>query len=62
MRMITLRFITPALIVAIFALTSFASPPLIVTGSDSPTPTQFRKNVAEFEKVGLLDGELTGRL
>jgi len=56
MRMITLRFITPALIVAIFALTSFASPPLIVTGSDSPTPTQFRKNVAEFEKWGLLDG------
>jgi hypothetical protein len=51
-----MRFITPTLIVALFTLPLLASPPLIVTGWDSPTPAQFRKNVAEFEKWGLFDG------
>jgi hypothetical protein len=40
----------------LLALPLFAKPPLVVTGWDSPTPTQFRKNVAEFERWGLFDG------
>ncbi len=41
-----------------FALTFVATarPPLIVTGWDSPSPSQFRKHVAEFEKWGVFDG------
>ena len=41
-----------------FVLTCIAEarPPLIVTGWDSPSPAQFRKHIAEFEKWGLFDG------
>lgn len=49
-----LQFIVCFLLV----LTSVAEarPPLIVTGWDSPTPAQYRKHFAEFEKWGLFDG------
>ncbi len=33
-----------------------ATPPLIVTGWDAPTPRQFRENLAAFERWGVFDG------
>jgi len=33
-----------------------ARPPLIVTGWDSPSPEQYRRHLAEFERWGLFDG------
>ncbi len=43
---------------AILAVASVAEarPPLIVTGWDSPSPAEYRKNIAEFEKWGVFDG------
>ncbi len=40
----------------LFSLPLRAQPPLIATGWDSPTPAQFREQVAEFEKWGVFDG------
>jgi hypothetical protein len=33
-----------------------AKPPLIVTGWDSPSPSQYRKHIEEYEKWGVFDG------
>ena len=48
--------ILPLFLCALIALPLFAGPPLIVTGWDSPNAAQFRRHVAEFEKLGLFEG------
>ena len=45
-----------ALVIVLHTLPLAAKPPVIVAGWDSPTPAQFRQNVAAFEKWGLFDG------
>ena len=45
----------PILFLALMCIAG-ARPPLIVTGWDSPSPAQYRKHVAEFEKWGLFEG------
>ena len=48
--------LVPLLFPFISMLPLCAAPPLVVTGWDSPTPAQFRRHLAEFEKLGLFEG------
>lgn len=47
-----------SIIGVLLALTCVAEahPPVIATGWDSPSPAEYRKNIAEFEKWGVFDG------
>lgn len=51
-----MKILTLLVLLLLCVMPLCAAPPLIATGWDSPTPAQFRRHLAEFEKLGLFEG------